>query len=352
MEDILDLDATALSERIREKSITCVRVMEATLDRIEQLNPQVNAIINLADRSKLIQRAQEYDSAPRKGWLHGIPIAIKDLFNAQGFPTTMGGSILSQWLSPSPATANDEYVQRLVDEGAIVIGKTNAPEYGLGSHTFNSVWGVTRNPYHVQRSAGGSSGGAAVALATRMLSVVDGSDKMGSLRNPAGWNNHYSLRPTAGNIVETTAPKPILPYPLSTVGPMARTPRDLHKLLQTLTPSTTTATVVDDNDDKQKGGTIQQQRIGWLGDWGGAYPMEEGILDICHSSLQQREGLFQVTTIEEPLFDSRQLWVSWTTIRADSVLQAWRLSAGVVGSLVLRLLLSILPPNLWPIKGE
>ena len=204
-EEILSLDAAALSHLLRRagNKLSCVQLMTATLRRIERLNPTYNAIVLQRDRHVLLEEAAMADQAPleTRDWLHGIPIAIKDLFHVQGLPTTMGGSPLlaaDHDGSTQQQTVSDPFVQRLQTAGAIVIGKTNTPESGLGSHTYNRVHGTTGNAYDTRKSAGGSSGGAAVTVATRMLCVADGSDMMGSLRNPAGWNNVYSIRPTAG----------------------------------------------------------------------------------------------------------------------------------------------------------
>lgn len=188
--DIIETDARAQSAALENGEISSAEVMEATLARIADVNPRVNAIVSLADPEKLMEQAQSADRGPRRGWLHGMPIAIKDLANAAGFPTSRGSPLFAGQV----AEADDVMVARLRAAGAIIIGKTNTPEFGLGSHTFNPVHGATKNPYDLARSAGGSSGGAAAALATGMLSIADGSDMMGSLRNPAGWNNVYGMR--------------------------------------------------------------------------------------------------------------------------------------------------------------
>lgn len=301
------------------RRITCQQLMEATLERIEQVNPQCHAIICLQDKHVLLQEAKDADAAPRneKGWLHGIPMAIKDLSHVQGFPTTMGGS---QLFTDEISTFNDIYVENLRNAGAIMIGKSNTPENGLGSHTFNNRWGTTTNPLDVTKSAGGSSGGAAVAITTRMLCVADGTDMMGSLRNPAGWNLLYSHRPTAG-IIEGSLPskKNPLSYPISTPGPMARTPLDVALLLETMVANQETFTAQpmlnDDNDDK----SISNMRIGWLGDWGGAYPFEDGIMSVCQSALQVLQDSHVATVVEDlsgtPIFPADQLWTNWNRIR-------------------------------------
>src|SRR5580692_1369057 len=166
--DIVMMDAVALAGAIRSRQVSCAEVMTAYLDHIERLNPRVNAI----------------------GALHGFPLAVKDLAPVKGIRMTMGSPILKDFMPP----ADSVMVERLRQAGAIFIGKTNTPEFGLGSHTYNSVYGTTVNAYDQSRSAGGSSGGAAVALALRMLPVADGSDYGGSLRNPAGWNNVFGFR--------------------------------------------------------------------------------------------------------------------------------------------------------------
>lgn len=312
---ILSFDACSLSKMMESGDITSVQLMEATLRRIHEVNPTCRAMINLLPDDVLLEKARQADGSPRQGWLHGIPLAIKDLSNVAGFPTTFGGSPLVD--HDVVSDTSDDYCQHLIDAGAIVIGKTNTPEHGLGSHTYNTKWGTTINPYSQakqQRTAGGSSGGAAVAVATRMLCVADGSDMMGSLRNPAGWNNIYSYRPTAGMLggADETDCNP-LAFPISTVGPMARTPRDLALLLQTMSKNAFDVSSVD-------GISVKGMRIGWLGDWGGAFPMEFGIQELCRQTLSSSNEVgVTVHDIEEPLFDAAKLWDSWTTIRSKIV---------------------------------
>ncbi len=194
MSDLLNRDAVDLSALLATKQISAAALMTDTLAQIDRINPSVNAIVSLRDPDALMTEARAADATPRKGWLHGIPIAVKDLSDAAGLPTTKGSPLLAGQV----ADADDIMVARIRAAGAIIIGKTNTPEFGLGSHTFNPVFGATLNPYDRSRSAGGSSGGAAAALACRMVAVADGSDMMGSLRNPAGWNNVYGMRPTWG----------------------------------------------------------------------------------------------------------------------------------------------------------
>jgi amidase len=207
------------------------------------------------------------------------------------------------------------HVARLRAAGAIVIGKTNTPEFGLGSNTYNPVHGRTGNPYDPTRSCGGSSGGAAVALALRMLSIADGSDMMGSLRNPAGWCNVYGMRPGWG-VVPGRGDAEMFLHQLSTNGPMARNPADLALLLEVMAgpdPAQPHGTALSDMTMRTN------PRIGWLGDWGGALPYEPGILALCEEALGVFEGVgAHVSALEAP-FSREALWDSWTTLRNWSV---------------------------------
>ncbi|MDF3413538.1 amidase [Sulfitobacter sp. M57] len=314
--DILDEDARALSGALERGDVSAVEVMQATLARINAVNPQVNAIVSLRDGDALLAEAQAADSAPRKGWLHGIPIAIKDLANARGLPTSKGSPLFEGQI----AQQDDVMVKRLRDAGALIIGKTNTPEFGLGSHTFNPVHGATCNPYDLGRSAGGSSGGAAAALAARMLTVADGSDMMGSLRNPAGWNNVYGMRPTWGTI-PGDADGDVFLHQLSTLGPMARCPQDLAALLDTMTGADAAQPLSTSPDATLPMLTapLPAQRIGYLGDWEGALPYEAGIAELSDKALQQMSALgHHVINLPAP-FDADQLWESWITLRSFAV---------------------------------
>lgn len=314
--NILEHSAQALSAAIKDRKISAAEVMEATLARIAAVNGTVNAVVSLQDPDDLMAQARAADAATPQGWLHGIPMAVKDLANVKGLPTSMGSPLFAG----QQAEKDDLMVGRLRAAGAIFIGKTNSPEFGLGSHTFNPVHGATTNPYDATRSAGGSSGGAAAALAARMLCVADGSDMMGSLRNPAGWNNVYGMRPSWGTVPAEPEGDLFL-HQLATSGPMARTPGDLAALLDTQTgrdprdplgqaAETTLATL---------GEELPRQRLGWLGDWDGALPMERGILDLSEAALHQMQELgHQVTPLAAP-FESEAIWDSWITLRSFSV---------------------------------
>ena len=310
--------ALDLSDMLSAGQISAAELMRATLDQIAQTNEAVNAIVSLRDGEALMAEAKAADQAERKGWLHGIPIAIKDLANARGLPTSMGSPVFAGQI----AERDDIMVARLRAAGALIIGKTNTPEFGLGSHTFNPVFGATRNPYDLARSAGGSSGGAAAALACGMLSVADGSDMMGSLRNPAAWSNVYGMRPSAGLV--PSEPKPggdtYLQH-LATNGPMARNPRDLAALLDTMAgpdprqPFALSLPITLPEINAEVAG----RRIGWLGDWGGAYPMEDGIVPFCEAALAQMTELGLEVTPLAPPYPADDIWKAWRTLRNYAV---------------------------------
>jgi len=304
--------ALALRARMDAGEITAQQLMAETLERIEAVNGKVNAIVSLRDADELMAEAAATDAAQKSGWLHGIPMAVKDLDNVAGLPTSMGSPLFAGTM----AQADDLYVSRLRSAGAIFVGKTNTPEFGLGSHTINLVFGRTRNPYDTTRSAGGSSGGAGVGLATAMLSVADGSDAMGSLRNPAGWNNVYGMRPTWGLVPADPSGETFL-HQQATNGPMARTPRDLAALLDTMAgPDPRLMNNVEQPPSlPQIDGGAKGMRIGWLADWGGALAMEPGVLNLCSAALEQMSDLgVQVEPLAPP-FSRDALWESWTTLR-------------------------------------
>ena len=234
MAALTDLAAHELAAAIVAGEVSCREVMQAFLDRIAALNPRHNAIVSLRDGDELLLEADRCDlervrndagDAPRP-FLFGLPQAIKDMVPTAGIRSTSGSPLFKDFV---PA-ADSLLVQRMKAAGCIVIGKTNTPEFGLGSHTFNEVFGATRNAFDPTRSAGGSSGGAAVALATRMLPVADGSDSMGSLRNPAAWNNVFGFRPSQGRVPNWPAADVWVTH-FGIEGPMARNVRDLALLL-------------------------------------------------------------------------------------------------------------------------
>jgi amidase len=322
--NITDLAAHELAASIRARALSCRDVMQAFLARIDAVNPEVNAIVSRRDSDVLLAEADACDAVlardserdrPRP-FLFGLPQAIKDIAQTAGLTTTFGSPLLRH-----NVPAHDGLmVARMKAAGCIVVGKTNTPEFGLGSHTFNEVFGATRNAYDRGRSAGGSSGGAAVSLATRMLPVADGSDSMGSLRNPAAWANVFGFRPSQGRV-------PLLPAQdvwvthFGTEGPMARNVRDLALLLDVQAgydarSPLSLATEASFADRLDEGDAGRSPRIGWLGDLGGHLAMEDGILDVCASALKRLEG---IGCSVEPLslgFSTERLWDAWLTWRA------------------------------------
>ncbi len=313
MDDLMNRDAVALSTMLATRDLGAVELMQATLDRITFVNGDINAIVSLRDPDMLLAEAKAADNAPRSGWLHGIPLAVKDLADVAGIPTSMGSPAFADYIPKEDCGM----VARMRAAGGLFIGKTNTPEFGLGSHTFNPVHGATRNPYDTSRTVGGSSGGAAAALAARMLAVTDGSDMMGSLRNPAGWCNVYGMRPSWGRIPADPVGDTFM-HPLATLGPMARSPRDMAALLNTQAGPNPRVPFGLPWQDMLDGidADVKSRRIGWLGDWGGAYPMQAGVQDLVASAVQGFTDLGCTVDSVAPPFSATELWESWTTLRA------------------------------------
>jgi len=317
-DDITDLDALTQSAALQQRQLSCRELMQATLARIERLNPVFNAIVNLAPADTLLRKADERDAelarGASRGWMHGLPQAIKDTAHAAGFPSTQGSVLLKDQV----ATQDSVYVARMKAAGCIVIGKTNMPEFGLGSHTDNGLFGATANAWDTAVSAGGSSGGAAVALAQRLLPVADGSDFMGSLRNPAGWNHVFGLRPGQGRVPGWPKADVWLAQ-LGTDGPLARSARDLAALLATQAghdPRAPLSIAGPPPDFMPAAGVhVRGLRIGWLGDLQGHLATEPGILALCENALARLEaGGARV----EPLalgFSPDALWQAWLVWR-------------------------------------
>jgi amidase len=315
--DIVMMDAVALQSAIRRRQVSCVEVMTDYLDHIAQTNSKINAIVALQDRAGLLAQAQERDARLSRGeWmgpLHGLPHAVKDLQPVAGILTTLGSPIFKDFVP----TADSIVVERMRRAGAIFIGKTNTPEFGLGSHTFNAVYGATRNAYDQSRSAGGSSGGAAAALAMRMVPLADGGDYGGSLRNPAGWNNVFGFRTSIG-LVPTDGPDVWLPS-MAVTGPMARTVADLAMLLSVQAGHDARAPLSIDGDSGLTGRMetdLKGKRIAWAGDFRGYTPYEDGVLDVCREALRRFESIG--CTVEEALPDYPldKVWRAFMQIRS------------------------------------
>jgi amidase len=317
--DLPELTATELSHLIGSRKVSCREVMQASLARIEALNPRFNAIVSLREPEALLAEAGERDAelarGERRGWMHGFPLAVKDLSHAAGLPTSMGSP-----LSPrSPARTDSLHVARMRESGAVVIGKTNTPEFGLGSNTYNTVFGITRNAFAPDRSAGGSSGGAAVALALGMLPVADGSDMMGSLRNPAAFNNVIGMRPSRGR-VPGDPEQELFFQQLGTEGPMGRTVEDTARLLavqagfDTRVPLSSPQALpapdalrLDDN--------VEGLRVGWLGGIWPDLPLAPGIRELGERALDTFRAIgceVEPCTLDVP---REHNWSAWLRLR-------------------------------------
>jgi len=309
------VEARELSRRIRAREVTAVDVMQAYLAQIDRVNPQVNAIPTLRDRDVLFADARAADEALANnvtpGPLHGFPLAVKDLARTKGIRTTRGSRIFQDFVPD----LDEIFVERFKAAGGIIIGKTNAPEFGAGSQTFNEVFGATLNPYDPTKTCGGSSGGAAVALATGMVPLADGSDLGGSLRNPASFCNVVGFRPSPGRVPRLTA-QAWNTMPVS--GPMARTVSDVAFLLSVMAgPDARDPISLDDPGgiflrglDRDFRGT----RIAWSQNLG-RYPVDPAVNAVINESQHFFDDLGCVVEPGEPDFtDADEIF---------QVLRAW-----------------------------
>lgn len=319
---IVELSAVELSGAIRSRQVSCREVMDACLDQIDRLNPQANAIVALENSDVLRAAADDLDIKLSKGkWLgplHGMPQAPKDILPAAGMVTTRGSPLFKGQISSADAVV----FERMRASGAIFVGRTNTPEFGLGGHTYNTVYGTTRNAFDIRLSAGGSSGGAAVAVALHMLPVADGSDMMGSLRTPAAFNNVWGLRTTTGCVPYGPGDEVFLQQ-FTVAGPMGRSPQDLALLLS-----------VQAGYDKRVPTSYRQQpfdylgsmdrdfdgvRIGWLGDMNGFLPLEEGMMALTKAAMNSLQIVGCLVEDVAVDFDLDSLWAAWLDLRSFSV---------------------------------
>lgn len=283
MEDLCANDAVTLAGMLRRREVSAREVIAAHIARIEALDGAVNAVVTGCFDTALA-KAADADAALARGQstglLHGLPVAHKDLFDTAGVRTTYGSPLFAENVPSRDALV----VQRMSAAGAISLGKTNVPEFGAGSHTVNPVFGATRNPFDLTRSAGGSSGGAAAALAARMICLADGSDLGGSLRNPAGFCNVVGLRPSPGRVPDW--PFSDVADVLGVAGPMARTVADVALLLMVLSgPDPRVPLALDAAppvaEPDQIAGLLERDlrgvRVGWSADLG--LPVEPAVLE-------------------------------------------------------------------------
>jgi len=308
-----DLPATEQAAVLRSGAVSAAELVREHLDRIAQLNPAVNAIVTVLPECALAA-ATEADRLRAAGAelppLHGLPIAHKDLIDTAGVRTTYGSPSFRDHVPD----ADELLVTRLRAAGAIMVGKTNTPEWGAGSHTFNPVFGATRNPWDTSRTAGGSSGGAAVALACRMLPLADGSDLGGSLRNPAAWNGVLGLRPTPGVVPSWPSETPWLPF--SVDGPMARTAADVALLLSAMAGPDPRAPLSQRSAALDLGlpldADLRGRRVAWSPTLGGL-PIEPAITAVLEPAVARLADLGLDVTAAEP-----------DLAGADTVFETWR----------------------------
>jgi len=312
--DICFLTAVEQASLIRRKQLSAREVMAAHLQQIKRLNPQVNAIVTLvADQA--MDNARKGDETQAQGQplgpLHGLPVAHKDLFDTAGIRTTYGSPIFKDHVPSEDALIG----QSLRKAGAITLGKTNTPEFGAGSQTFNAVFGSTKNPYDLTKICGGSSGGAAAALACGMLPIADGTDSGGSLRNPAAFCGVVGMRVAPGR-VPTTAAKTTYPT-LSVDGPMARNVADLALLLSAIAgPDSRCPISINEpgaHFAADLGRDFKGVRIAWFKDMGGI-PFERPILEVVNSQRKIFESLGCIVEQAEP--DWTGAFESYDTLRA------------------------------------
>jgi amidase len=318
-DEITGWDADVLSGHIKAKDVSCAEVMDAYLAQIDKHNPEVNAIIAMAGHETLRAEAAERDkqlaNGEYMGWMHGMPQAIKDTAWAKGFISTAGSPLNKDFMAPIDAII----VERAKASGAIIMGKTNVPEWAIGSNTFNPIYGTIWNPYNLKKTVGGSSGGAAAALASHMLPVADGSDMGGSIRNPSAFCNVYGLRPSAG-VVPFWPSDELFTQQYATEGPMGRTVKDVAMLLSVQSGSDPRAPLSVNLDASQFTGSLETdvkgKKIAWIGDWNGHLPFDPGVLELCESTLQVFRDLGCEVEAAVPEFDPADLWDVWLTQRA------------------------------------
>ena len=316
MTEICFRDAVDLAAMIRNREVSALEVMTAFLSQIERVNPKVNAICTFVGKEAALRAANHADERLARGKtpgpLHGFPHAVKDLVPTAGIRTTFGSRIYKDFVPDLDALI----VERLKAAGAIIIGKTNTPEFGAGSHTFNEVFGATRNPYDLSKTCGGSSGGAAVALACGMVPLADGSDFGGSLRNPAGFCNVVGFRTAPGRV-------PVYPSTpgssaLSVEGPMARSVRDVAFLLGVLAGPDPRVQISIHQSGPSFFRPLHRDFRGIRVAWSrtlGRYPVQPAISEVCDTARETFVQLgCQVEDCEPDFTDADEIF---------QVLRAW-----------------------------
>lgn len=312
--DICFLSAAELAHAIRKRDVSAVEVLEAHLEQIERVNPKVNALVTVvAERARMQARFADHFLSNKEilGPLHGVPVAHKDLVETRGIRTTFGSPIFQDFVPDRDALI----VQRLARTGTVTVGKSNTPEFGAGSQTFNEVFGETLNPYDLTRTCGGSSGGAATALACGMVPLADGSDLGGSLRNPASFCNVVGFRPSPGRVPSWPAPDAWFGF--SVVGPMARNVADVALMLSVIAgpdplapqsihePASVFAQPLERD--------LRGVKIAWAPDLNGSFPVDREVRAVLDAQRKTFEGLGCIVEDACPDFSG-----------ADEVFRTWR----------------------------
>jgi len=312
-EDICFTEATVLVELLRTKKLSAVEVMKAHLSQIARVNAKVNAIVTLVEEEQLLEKAQLADDALAKGKplgsLYGLPIGVKDLYETKGIRTTYGSPLYKDNIPDTDCLL----VEREKRAGGIVMGKTNVPEFGLGSQTFNPVFGVTRNPYDLSKTSGGSTGGGTVAVVCGMVPLADGSDYAGSLRNPPNFCNAVGLRPSPGRV--PNAPVDLAWQTFSVSGPVARTVKDCAFFLSVLAGPDERVPISIEQPGSQfmqrlEGRSFKGVRIAMFRDMG--LPWDPEIRETIRAQSKVFESLGCVVEEAEPDYrDANECFLAW-----------------------------------------
>src|SRR5215831_5221343 len=300
LSEICSLTAVEMARLIRRKELSAREVIAAHLAQIERVNPKVNAIVTLVAEMAMenARRADELQAHGEPlGPLHGLPVVHKDLFDTAGIRTTYGSPLFSNHVPCEDAIP----VARTRQAGAITLGKTNTPEFGAGSQTFNPVFGATTNPYDLSKTCGGSSGGSAVSLACGMAALADGTDMGGSLRNPAAFCGVVGLRVAPGRVPESAASNPW--STLNVSGPMGRTVADVALLLSVMAGADPRSPISIQESGSRFAGELQRNlkgvRIAWFRSFGGI-PFDRRIVEVVDAQRRIFEDLGCVVEEAEP----------------------------------------------------
>jgi len=323
MNEMVYRGAVELTALLRSREVSAVEVLEAHLEQIDRLNPLVNAVVTIDEegaRAAAAEADRKLAAGVALGPLHGLPISFKDTARTAGMRTTFGHPRHADFVPDS----NDLHVQRILDAGAIRVGKTNVPEYAAGSHTFNRLFGTTRNPYDPSKSAGGSSGGAAAALASGFQPIADGSDMGGSLRNPASFCNVVGLRPTPGMVPNTDGGNVF--FPLGVAGPMGRTAEDTALLFSAMRGATPDDPFSVFPAEEAHAGEPSPQdfaglRIAYAPTLGGRIPVSRDVLDVLDPQAKALAELGAHVEIDCPDLDGSD--EVFRVLRAASFHAAW-----------------------------